>query len=109
MQKLLLQGQNMCGSNHASGIVIPFVPNFMEEGKAEFSQGRKVIPYEKRTSLLHFHGRCIHNARMNPSRLLRSYVVEGIQDQGDDIHVSYSLCFCSADSPVGFSNIQVSI
>ena len=77
------------------GITIPFVPNFLEEGNdalADLSRGMN--SFEERSNLLHFHGRCVHHAKMNPSLLLRAHIVGSLQGQGEDIHVGiHKPCF----------------
>lgn len=74
------------------GITAPLVPNFLEEGEEGWSdqsyKARHLNSFEERSNLLHFHGRCVHHTLMNPSRLLRSHIVDALQDQGEDIHVS---------------------
>ena len=94
----------MCGTGHMKGVVVPFVPNAMEEGRrllaAEAAEGGG-SDLKQRTSFLYFHGRCTHQARMNPSRVLRSHVVKAMEGQGDDIHVSSfkpSRSFCLAQT-----------
>ena len=81
----------MCGASHMQGITAPLVPNFLEEGREGLlGQGKRATGMDSlngRSNLLHFHGRCIHHTLMNPSRLLRSHIVDALQDKGEDIHV----------------------
>ena len=74
------------------GITIPFVSTFMEENLEGLTElGRRMGSMKRlgeRTALLHFHGRCLHHTKMIPGLLLRSHIVDALQEEGQDVQVS---------------------